>query len=413
MALAVAASIPLAIPGTASAQGPNSDLTALEVAASDVSLPPAATSAQAGTVQSGIRNWDFFLGNNSQTSVTNPTITIDGGYSPSLFPGISSFPVTGSQASLAPGQQFFTPPGGALNSNIPVSFTAGYDSTRTVSPLMVPVGGSQQTVVITMSPVDTRYAPGPGVIFNINLSSDVPGVSLVSTTNPDNLDQGEILQTFSGAAFPFGLFEWRLGMAQLNKQYTFTAVLNVPNPGGAPFEYRPDVSIRGEQQTILCDACAGSAVTIKDSTLDGSVARSGGATFSVTETSHTWTSTSSAAFDVDYQGTTQTPDPAIHITHIAAAANHERHAAVGVTFTDDDPAGNLSQYSGTIAWGDGSTTTIPKYLFTKIPASLGGGFAAGSLHTYARPGSYVVTVTINDVGGASDSKSTTLVVPSG
>jgi hypothetical protein len=84
-----------------------------------------------------------------------------------------------------------------------------------------------------------------------------------------------------------------------------------------------------------------------------------------------------------------------------------------VTFTDDDPAGNLSQYSGTIAWGDGSTTTIPNKLFTKVPARLGGGFAAGGLYTYARPGSYIVTVTINDVGGASDSRSTTLVVPSG
>jgi dipeptidyl aminopeptidase/acylaminoacyl peptidase len=104
------------------------------------------------------------------------------------------------------------------------------------------------------------------------------------------------------------------------------------------------------------------------------------------------------------------PDPALHITRIAARANDERQAAAGVTFTDDDPAGNLSQYSGTIAWGDGSTTTIPKNFFTTIP---GGGFAAGGLHTYAQPGSYVVTVTIKDVGGASDSKSTTLVVPSG
>ena len=104
--------------------------------------------------------------------------------------------------------------------------------------------------------------------------------------------------------------------------------------------------------------------------------------------------------------------PAAHTAVHPAGANDERHAAAGVTFTDDDPAGNLSQYSGTIAWGDGSTVTIAKYLFTKIPARLGGGFAAGGLHTYARPGSYVVTVTINDVGGASASRSATLVVPS-
>ena len=416
MALAVPAGIPLAIPGPASAQqGPNSDLQALEVANHAVSLPPDATSVQAGTTQSGNRLWDFFLGNSSQTSVTSPTITVSSGWSPSLFPEISSFPVTGSQASLAPGDVLSLLPTGALNSDIPVSFTAGYDSTRTVSPSDIPAGGGQQTVVITMTLTDARYTPPPdgnvGII--VNLASPVPGASIASTTDPANLDQGEILQTATGAAFPFGLFEWRLGSAQLNKQYTFTAVLNVPNPSGQPFGYRPDVLVSADTDTFLCDACAGSTVTVKDPALDGNVPGSGSATYSVAETNHTWTPTHAEEFAVDYQGTTQAADAALHVTHIAAAADHKRHAAVGVTFTDDDPAGNLSQYSGTVAWGDGSATTIPDKLFTKIPARLGGGFAAASLHTYARPGRYVVTVTINDAGGASDSRSTTLVVPSG
>jgi len=308
IALTVSAGIPLAIPGSASAQQPvGTDLTALEGAADHVFLPPTTTSAQAGTTQNGTRSWDFFLSNNSSTQVTSPTVIIDSGYSPSLFPGVSSFPVTESQASLASGQQFS---GGPLLSDIPVGFTLGYDSSRTVSPSTIPADGTQQTVVITITPADARYTSSPDsfvVFFNINLSSNVPGVSLVSTTNPTNLDQGETLQTFTPPAFPFGLFQWRLGSPQLNKQYTFTAVLNVPNPSGVPFEYQPEVGIRGERQTILCDACAGSAVTVKDPTLDGSASGSGGATFSVTETTHTWTSTHSDAYDVDYQGTTQTP----------------------------------------------------------------------------------------------------------
>ncbi len=305
IALTASAGIPLAIQGPASAQQPvNTDLTALEVAADQVFLPPATTSVQAGTTQNGTSNWNFFLGNNSQTSVTSPTVTINSGLSPSLFPGVSSFPVTESQAGgLAPGQQF----PGNLNSNIPVSFTPGYGSSRTVSPSTIPAGGTQQTVVITITPADARYTSPPDGFagFNIILGSDVPGVSLVSTTDPNNLDQGEILQIITPPAS--GLFQWRLGFPQLNTQYTFTAVLNVPNPSGQPFEYQPVVNIRGERQTNLCDACAGSAVTVKDATLDGSVPGSGGATFSVTETSHTWTSTHSDAFDVFYQGTTQTP----------------------------------------------------------------------------------------------------------
>ncbi len=95
----------------------------------------------------------------------------------------------------------------------------------------------------------------------------------------------------------------------------------------------------------------------------------------------------------------------------AAFANRHRQAAAGVTFTDADPAGNLSQYAGSINWGDGTTTTIPKSHFIAIPARLGGGFAAGDVHTYAHGGTYTVTITINDSGGAFTSASTTLKVP--
>jgi hypothetical protein len=300
----IAVSIQLASPWAAFAQQPiNNDLTALEGAADNVFLPPTATSAQAGTTQSGTRSWDFFLGNRSQTPVTNATVTVESGYNPSLFPGVSSFPVTATQANLTPGQEFSA---GPLQSSIPVSFTLGYDSTRTVSPLVVPVGGTQQTVIITVTPIDARYAsPLDGfVFFNINLNSNVPGVSTVSTTNPNNLNQGETIQTFT--ALPFALFQWRLGSPQLNKQYTFTAVLNVPNPFGVPFEYRPDVGIRGERQTFVCQVCPGSTVTVNDPTLDGNVPGSGAVTFSVAETNHTWTSTHSDSFDVDYAGTSQT-----------------------------------------------------------------------------------------------------------
>jgi hypothetical protein len=229
MALVVSAGISLAIPGSASAQpGPNSDLQALEVANHAVSLSPDATSVQAGTTQSGTRLWDFFLGNSSQTSVTNAAITVDSGWSPSLFPGISSFPVTGSQGNLAPGEVLSLLPTGALNSLIPVSFTTGYDSTRTVSPSGIPAGGGQQMVVITMTLTDARYTLPPDGLVGIivNLASPVPGASIASTTDLGNLDQGEILQTATAAAFPFGLFEWRLGMPQRNKRHG-------PGPAGS------------------------------------------------------------------------------------------------------------------------------------------------------------------------------------
>jgi hypothetical protein len=380
-----------------------------------VSLPPTAAGAQASAIQSGHREWKAFLTNSSPAPATNATISVNSGYAPSQFtqPLITAFPVTGTVPSLASGQTADGP--GQLTSTIPVSFSLGYNSTRQASPSVIPVGGTRQTLTVTVTPIDPRYQSGgtpdsPFGIFNIIVDSQVPGVSVVSTTGPDNLNQGEQLQPATSP--PGSLLAWQLGLTQTNKTYTFTAVLNVPNATGAPFAYSPEVSIDGEGTAFLCQACLGSAVTITDATLDGNVPGSGSATFSVAETGLTWRVAHSDSFDVDYQGTTPAPDAALGVTRIAAVVDGGRHAAVGVTFTDDDPAGSLSQYSGTVAWGDGSTTTIPKYLFTKIPARLGGGFAAGSLHTYARTGSHVVTVTINDVGGASASKSATLDMPS-
>jgi PKD repeat protein len=105
--------------------------------------------------------------------------------------------------------------------------------------------------------------------------------------------------------------------------------------------------------------------------------------------------------------TVNTPsDAPLTITHIGATANNHGDAAAGVTFTDADPQGNLSQYSGTIDWGDHSPATAAQ--FTKNPF---GGFAAGGLHHYTTPGTFAVTITIRDVGGATATKFTTLAVP--
>jgi hypothetical protein len=76
-----------------------------------------------------------------------------------------------------------------------------------------------------------------------------------------------------------------------------------------------------------------------------------------------------------------------------------------VTFTDADPKGNLSQYSGTISWGDGTTTG------GTFVTNSSGGFAFGGTHTYPAPGIYKFTVTIRDVGGASATATTSLVAP--
>jgi hypothetical protein len=64
------------------------------------------------------------------------------------------------------------------------------------------------------------------------------------------------------------------------------------------------------------------------------------------------------------------------------------------TFTDADPAGTVSDYSASIAWGDGITSTGSVVLGT-------GNFKVQANHTYVQPGSYTITSTITDSGGVA------------
>jgi hypothetical protein len=74
--------------------------------------------------------------------------------------------------------------------------------------------------------------------------------------------------------------------------------------------------------------------------------------------------------------------------------------ATVATFTDADPGGKVSDYTATINWGDGHTSA------GSVAAS-GKAFNVTGTHTYVEEGTYKVTVTIKDAGGATTSTTST------
>jgi PKD repeat protein len=70
-------------------------------------------------------------------------------------------------------------------------------------------------------------------------------------------------------------------------------------------------------------------------------------------------------------------------------------SATVATFTDAASTGTASDYTATIAWGDGTNST------GTVSTSSGGSFAVTGSHTYASSGVYQTTVTISNVRGAT------------
>ncbi len=104
-------------------------------------------------------------------------------------------------------------------------------------------------------------------------------------------------------------------------------------------------------------------------------------------------------------GTAKVADAALTLTIFAASSLPHRSAGVAATFTDADPAGQVSDYTATVNWGDGTTSTVK---VVKNP--LGKGFVLAADHSYTNAGTYTLTLTVTDQGGSQVSKSATLTV---
>ena len=236
---------------------------------------PGVDAVPASQTLNGVWSW-FFVIDDLSVPVTNPTVTVDSGYPVSAFPGglagATSFPVSLSQAGLIPGESFF--PNANFVSNIPVTMSPGFDSSRSVSPRTIPVGGGHQQLTITITPRTTLGG------YKVAIYNSVPGVSVSQVSGPVNWND-----------------------LQAGTTYTIVYDLAVPNPFGVPFSYEPNVHVNGGVSSTR-DCCIGptNAISFPDPTLDGGTPGRGHVTYSVEQTVDSWSIDNATFLEVSYGG---------------------------------------------------------------------------------------------------------------
>jgi hypothetical protein len=97
-------------------------------------------------------------------------------------------------------------------------------------------------------------------------------------------------------------------------------------------------------------------------------------------------------------------DAALTATAACSATTTLSYNGSTATFTDAArPSGTLSDFSATINWGDGSTST------GVVSGANGGPYTVSGAHTYATTGIFTITTAIHDVGGSMATSSCTTV----
>jgi parallel beta-helix repeat protein len=104
-------------------------------------------------------------------------------------------------------------------------------------------------------------------------------------------------------------------------------------------------------------------------------------------------------------------DAAIALRGVVGFREHHRSnfTATVATLTDADPSGTVTDYTGQINWGDGTTSACPS-TSCSVTVRVGGGFTVSGSHNYPNNGTYTVTITITDAGGSMSKTTTTIVV---
>lgn len=250
-------------------------------------VAPGVDSVAAGTTITSPRYWDIGMYTwNTSSTFTNPTITVNNdvrssisgnfyvqppGGSPTFTPGTTNLPYTISLSNM-PDHASFTI--GWSPSDVIDTFTPGFDSSRTVSPAVLPAGPgySNQTVTVKMKAVDSRYAPSPSILFTqmwVGIGGNCQSISPAILGGNASCTPGDN----GGAA-------WNFFSPVVGAEYTFTAVITVYNPHTYPVTAKPWISVK-MNVGYNSDVVYGSGTSVTEPTL-------GTVNYSVSESNVEW-----------------------------------------------------------------------------------------------------------------------------
>jgi hypothetical protein len=284
--LAVSAGLivtPVALAGTCT-----NPCVGIAIVDNESNIQPSSVNSVSGTkVLHGMRSWSFGMTNGNSVATTNASLSVESGYPASDFAGVSSFPVTASSATLGPNKTL----GFDLNSTIGVAFSSGFNSSRAMTPTVIPAKGGNQSVKVTFKRTNASACPTnmPGLEgcgFQGHLGPGLAGAAITAVIAPKNLNQKE---GFSSSFTASGA-NWNLNDPILGKQYALTVVISLPKEANS-YHYKPEFDLSlSAAGGHGCggtggDTCVGptTTVTLADATLDGPTPGAGKITFSIAQ----------------------------------------------------------------------------------------------------------------------------------
>ncbi|HEV3343343.1 MAG TPA: DUF4214 domain-containing protein [Pirellulales bacterium] len=267
--------------------------------------------------------------------------------------------------------------------NLPTDFTATIDWGDGTTTAGVVSGGGTLTVSGTH-----RYSDEGSNPLKVILTDDSPGTASATVTGTATVAENDTLvagTSVTGSSTEAATFSGTVA--------TFT---DTTYAGNLPADF--SASIDWGDGTISAGTVSGSAGSF---TVSGShvYAEEGTKTATVVlsdDAPGTATGTATAMIDV--------ADASLTATGTAVSSvEFTTFSGLVAAFTDADPNGTASDYTATIAWGDGTTTA-------GTVASAAGHFAVGGSHAYAEDGSYTIKVHVADVGGSTATANSTATV---